>query len=245
MSCCEKMIKYIIFVFNLVFFLTSCALVGIGIYIQIHMKKYLDFLGETYLSTSIVLIIIGSVMLVVTFFGCCGACTENHCMLYTYGTILTLILLSLIGVAIAIYIFKDDVKTVIEKGMSEGTKHFGEPGHDGVTEAWNIIQNDLQCCGVQSYIDWRSDTFLTAGDVPDSCCKVFQDGCGKGKGAMDEATASQFINTKGCLTTFEDYITTNAGAAAGIGVAIAVVIFLGIIVSCCVARSLQQKNMYV
>ena len=106
MSCCEVIIKYIVFLFNFVFFLTSVALIGIGAYIQIHMTKYLDFFGNTYLNSPIILIIIGALMLIVTFFGCCGASTENPCMMYTYGTMLTLILVSLIGVASAVYVYR-------------------------------------------------------------------------------------------------------------------------------------------
>ncbi len=106
MGACDTMLKYVVFLINFVFFLTGIALIGIGAYIQVKMSQYLDFLGETYLNTSVILIIIGVVILVVTFFGCCGACTENYCMLYTYGTLLALVLLAAIGVAITIYVFK-------------------------------------------------------------------------------------------------------------------------------------------
>ena len=96
----------IVFLFNFVLVLTSVALIGIGAFIQINMTKYFDFLGNTYLNTSIILIIIGALMLMVSFFGCCGACQKNPCMMYTYGTMLTLILVSLIGVASAVYVYR-------------------------------------------------------------------------------------------------------------------------------------------
>ena len=100
------MFKYIIFLLNFVFFLASVGLIGIGAHIQIKMTTYLDFLDAPYLNTSIVLIILGVVMLVVSFFGCCGACTENKCMLLTYASLLTLITLTMIAVSIVIYVFK-------------------------------------------------------------------------------------------------------------------------------------------
>ena len=106
MGCCDTMLRYIVFLINFVFFLASVALIAIGAYINFHMKKYLDFLDSQYLNTSIVLIIIGAIILIVAFFGCCGACTENACMMYTYGTLMALILISLIGVAITIVVFK-------------------------------------------------------------------------------------------------------------------------------------------
>jgi len=241
MGCCEVLIKYIVFLFNFVFFLTSVALIGIGAYIQINMTKYLDFLGNTYLNTSIILIIIGALMLVVTFFGCCGACTENPCMMYTYGTMLTLILLSLIGVAITVYVFRGDAREVITTTMEKSLKNYQQPEHDGVTETWNIMQSDFGCCGVNSYTDWKNTTaFAKTNDVPDTCCKVFTEGCGKGG-----ATGTDKIHTTGCFVKFEQFIVGNAATAAGVGVGVIVLLFLGICVSCCVARGLASKNSYV
>jgi CD63 antigen len=238
MGCCDVLIKYIVFLFNFVFFLTSVALIGIGAYIQIHMTKYLDFLGNTYLNTSIILIIIGALMLIVTFFGCCGACTENPCMMYTYGTMLTLILLSLIGVAITVFVFRGDARKVITNTMTDSLKNYGESGHNGVTETWNIMQSDFQCCGVNNSTDWATTPkFQDTDDVPDTCCKVFKDGCGKGK-----ATSKEDINSTGCFVKFENFISSNATTAIGVGVGVIVLLFLGICVSCCVARGLASKN---
>jgi len=242
MNCCDVLIKYIVFLFNFVFFLTSVALIGIGAYIQIHMTKYLDFLGDTYLNTSIILIIIGAVMLIVTFFGCCGACTENPCMMYTYGTMLALILLSLIGVAITVYVFRNDAKTVIEDAMKKSLDQYEDPAHDGVKQTWDIMQSDFECCGVNNSTDWSGKGSLSAGDVPDSCCKqeTATDGCGKG--AMGDSTK---IYTNGCFTQFEEYIAKNAGAAAGVGVGVIVLLFLGICVACCVGKGLAKERQYV
>jgi len=238
MGCCDVLIKYIVFLFNFVFFLTSVALIGIGAYIQINMTKYLDFLGNTYLNTSIILIIIGALMLIVTFFGCCGACTENPCMMYTYGTMLTLILLSLIGVAITVYVFRGDAREVITTTMDKSLDNYQQPQHDGVTETWNIMQSDFGCCGVSNYTDWKgTPAFDQTNDVPDTCCKVFTEGCGKGA-----ATGTDKIYKTGCFVKFEQFVVDNAATAAGVGVGVIVLLFLGICVSCCVARGLASKN---
>jgi len=238
MGCCDVLIKYIVFLFNFVFFLTSVALIGIGAYIQIHMTKYLDFLSNTYLNTSIILIIIGALMLIVTFFGCCGASTENPCMMYIYGTMLTLIFLSLIGVAITVFVFRDDARKVITNTMTDSLKNYGQPGYKGVTETWNIMQSDFKCCGVNNSTDWATTPkFEDTDDVPDTCCKVFKDGCGKGK-----ATSKEDINLTGCFVKFEDFISSNATTSIGVGVGVIVLLFMGICVSCCVARGLASKN---
>jgi CD63 antigen len=58
-SCCQSLVKYSLFIFNLVFALAGLFLIGLGTYIQIHAKHYLDFLGSSYINTPIVLIIVG------------------------------------------------------------------------------------------------------------------------------------------------------------------------------------------
>jgi len=237
MSCCEVIIKYIVFLFNFVFFLTSVALIGIGAYIQIHMTKYLDFLGDSYINTSIILIIIGALMLIVTFFGCCGACTENHCMMYTYGTMLALILLSLIGVAITVYIFKDDARELISKNMKEGMQSYNKTGSAGVTQTWDIMQSDFKCCGVNNYTEWFAVPMFANNDVPDTCCKVNSNGCGKG-------ASKDKIYEIGCLSAFEKFITGNAAASIGVGVGVIVLLFLGVCVSCCVAKGMAERHQY-
>lgn len=243
MGCCDNMLKYVIFLFNFVVFLCSVALIAIGTYIQLQMKQYLDFLGDTYLNTSVILIIIGGVMLLISFFGCCGACTENHCMVYTYAAMMTLILLSLIGVSITIYVFKDDVQQVINNGMKKGMENYGQPDHKGVTDAWNIVQHELKCCGSVNYKDWKTVNF---SKVPDECCKgEVTDGCANGVIDMDEQQAATKIYTQGCLTKFETFIKDNVGAAAGTGVGLIVLLFIGILVSCCVAKSMREKQLYV
>jgi len=242
MGCCDNIIKYVIFLFNFVVFLCSVALIGIGAYIQVQMNKYLDFLGDTYLNTSVILIIIGGVMLLISFFGCCGACTENPCMVYTYAVMMTLILLSMIGVAITIYIYKDDVSKVITDGMKKGQQNYGKDDFKGVTEAWNIVQHELKCCGVVDYKDWENTDF---GKVPDFCCIDNTANCADGVIDQPESQAKNVIYTTGCLSLFENTIQDNVGAAAGVGVGLIVLLFIGILVSCCVAKKIREKQMYV
>ena len=64
------------------------------------------FSDNSYIGSAVVLIVLGAIIMVVAFFGCCGACTENPCMMYTYGTLLALILIALIGVTVTIVVFK-------------------------------------------------------------------------------------------------------------------------------------------
>jgi len=237
MSCCEVLIKYIVFLFNFVLVLTSVALIGIGAFIQINMTKYFDFLGSTYLNTSMILIIIGALMLMVTFFGCCGACQKNPCMMYTYGTMLTLILISLIGVATAVYVYRTDARDLITKTMTESLKNYKREEHEGVTLTWDNIQREFECCGVNNFTDWEeTPAFNETNDVPDFCCKKITLDCGKG------ASDTNKIYKTGCFVKFEGFIVDNVAIVGGVGIGVIILLFLGICVSYYVAKGMASKR---
>ena len=109
MGCCETILGYIIFLINVVFFLVSIAIIAIGAYVLITMEEYMEFNDDVQVSSAIVLIVLGVIILIVAFFGCCGACMENPCMMYTYGTLLALILIALIGVTVTIVVYKASI----------------------------------------------------------------------------------------------------------------------------------------
>lgn len=64
--------------------LLGCAILGIGIWLQVSKGAYAS-LAPSYnvLSATIMLILAGVLVLIVGFFGCCGAIMESKCMLVT------------------------------------------------------------------------------------------------------------------------------------------------------------------
>jgi CD63 antigen len=230
------MIKYFMFLINFLFALVGLALVIIGAYIQIAAKQYLDFLSDNYLNTPIFIIIIGCVIFVVAFFGCCGAWHENTCMIYTYAALLALILICEVGAGIAAFVLKGDLREVIEQKMVDGMTNYDTDGHEGVTNAWNVMQQDLDCCGTTNYTQWFT---IMPGQVPDSCCKGQETkGCGSGEGFEDK------INQRGCLAVFEEKFESNIGIVGGVVLGVAFVQLLGVVFSCCLGKG-TRKGEYV
>lgn len=243
MGCCDQFSKYIIFFTNLVFFLASLGLIGIGAYLEIALKTYLDFVGNPYLNTSIALIVIGVIMLIISFFGCLGAIKENKCMILTYATFITLITVALIGVAVVIGVFHNQVKTEVERNMVDAMKNYGKDGHEGVTNTWGYAQKTLRCCGVKGYKDWNE--VLTAGDVPETCCKSPETNCGKGIGKESESEARNTIYTMGCVDKVQEYVTEYSGPSIGVGVGVVVLLLISIVMSCCYGARVGQRYNYV
>jgi len=234
-GCCESLAKYILVLFNLVFAITGMALIGIGAYVKIQAEHYLDFVGTGYVNTPIFIIIVGVAIFVIAFFGCCGACKESPCMIYTYAAILIIILLAEIGAGIAAFVLKGDLRNEVEKNMKKGLENYGKEGHGGVNGTWDLVQRDLKCCGVSNYTDWAGVGTFTEGQTPDSCCKKVPEvvGCGLN---TDAATK----NTRGCLIEFEDQFLSNIGIVGGVALAIAFVQAIGVCFACCIGKRIRQ-----
>ena len=72
-------------------------------------SQYLDFLGDKFFNAPVLLVVVGCIIFFVTFFGCCGAVKENHCMTVTFSVLLALIFLLELGAGIGAYMMRQEV----------------------------------------------------------------------------------------------------------------------------------------
>lgn len=244
MGCFSSMLKYMVFLFNLVFFVSGCVIVGFGSYMYAEMNTYFDFVGGGVVNSAMVIIIIGVVIAVISFFGCCGACTEKSCMMYTFAAAMSLILVTEVGCGIAIIVYKNDVANIIVDGMKQGMENYGKSGYDGVSKTWDTMQSDFACCGVTAYSDWSPQPYSQGGkDLPDSCCLVPAKDCGKGALSLPDPEAS--VQTQGCFTKLKKTVEDNGAVVGGIGVGLGVIQLIGIVVTCGLAKKMNYRDNYV
>lgn len=71
------------FKYFLFFQLLGLAMIGIGVAFQLNWTVVKDEIKSHLTVAPWVFIIIGAVMFVIAFFGCCGAIRESHCMVVT------------------------------------------------------------------------------------------------------------------------------------------------------------------
>jgi len=237
-------VKYSIFIFNFLFAVVGLALIGLGAYMQTYAQHYLDFLNKSYANTPTIIIVPGVAVFVVAFFACCGACSESSLMVYTYSVIVAGFLVAQFGAGIAAFVLKGDVNDAIETKMVDGMVNYGAEGYDGVTDTWDYVQQELECCGVNNFTDWGK--VLGEGRVPDSCCKVQSTGCGNAGNLTTSILTSKFLTssifTTGCLDIVSHYLVTNI---AVIGVAVlsfAFVEMLVIILACCLGERIERQK---
>ncbi|PWA30222.1 hypothetical protein CCH79_00014923 [Gambusia affinis] len=77
--CC---VKYMLFLFNLFFWLGGCGLLGVGVWLSVSQGSFAT-LSPSFpaLSAANLIITLGTVVMVTGFLGCLGAIKENKCLL--------------------------------------------------------------------------------------------------------------------------------------------------------------------
>ncbi|XP_059832345.1 uncharacterized protein LOC132397532 [Hypanus sabinus] len=79
---CLQCLKYLMFVFNLLFWLAGCGILGVGIWLAVTQGNFATLSATfPFLSAANVLMGMGTVAMVVGFLGCVGAIKENKCLL--------------------------------------------------------------------------------------------------------------------------------------------------------------------
>ena len=163
--------------------------------------------------------------------------------MYTFGTLIALILIVEIGCTVAVFIFKDEVWHAINKELVEGLEKYDDEASQGVSDSWDKLQTEFECCGVKDYQDWSTvESFNKTASVPDSCCLEQTAGCGNDQLNVAQPTT---INTTGCLTKLGAFIQDNI-MFVGIGAATVVVLqLIGVIVACCLGRRMKELQNFV
>jgi CD63 antigen len=231
-DCWQKLVLVI----NLLLFIVGLAITGVGIYLQVEMAEYFDLLGDIKINSATIIIIIGCIVTIITFFGFCGACMKSPCMMKTFAGSIIVILLIEAVLVIVIYVHKDDIKDQMKNAL----KNYNTDDKDGVTKVWDKLQQNYECCGVENSHDWfifKFNNTSTPDAIPDSCCKEEKPGCGKD--ALKNPDDTDFYS-KGCFEKLA-LDTTAAGIIGGLLLAIQL---LAILVACCMARGMKENGGY-
>jgi CD9 antigen len=173
-----------------------------------------------------VFIVIGAVIMVVGFLGCCGAIRESQCLLATFFVFLFIIFSVLVAVGIYFAIKPEEFKTKVSEEFEEKYKEKVQSystGDEDTMKVVNEIHRLYNCCG---YSAGLADFGVNPNAYPEVCKtsspKEPAQLCPK---AFSEKTGEAAKNRAVVL----------AGVALGIGL----VMLLGMIFSmmlCCAIR---------
>jgi len=113
-----NIVKYLLFAFNLIFVIFGILLIYFGVDTIKPFNRWSEVIqGDPPSNSAVTLIVIGCLIFIIAFLGCCGALRENHCMLVTFGgIILVFLLIQLIGAGLILG-YKSKVKEAVEDGI--------------------------------------------------------------------------------------------------------------------------------
>ncbi|XP_004636949.1 leukocyte surface antigen CD53 [Octodon degus] len=150
-----KLLKYVLFFFNLLFWFCGCCILGFGIYFLIHNNFGVLFHKLPFLTLGNVLVIVGSIIMVVAFLGCMGSIKENKCLLMSFFVLLLIILLAEVTLAILLFVYEQKLNSYVAEGLTESIHRYYVD--NSTKAAWDSIQSFLHCCGVNHTSDWNRD----------------------------------------------------------------------------------------
>ncbi|XP_069688524.1 CD82 antigen-like [Periplaneta americana] len=262
-DCGTSLAKYLLCLFNFIFFVAGTVVLGIGIWIASDKHSFIAFtkvIDNEELRTQFqqitqptvieqaayILIAAGAFMFLVSFLGYCGALRESRCLLTCYGVFLLIILLMEItaGGLAAAYRHEAEKETRVFL-KSSISKYYAAKEKDAVTLMWDYFMANLQCCGVDSYEDFSDSKKWNEGKgnktIPEACCVLedvskFQP---KFKNCPSRPSDSNSYWKKGCYDAFVELIMENINIAIGIGIGLGLIQLLGIILAFCLCRSIN------
>lgn len=143
-----KCVKYLLFVFNFIFWLMGSFVLAVGLWLRFDPKTVSLLNGnqapETFFIGVYILIGAGSLVMLVGFFGCCGAVQESQCLLGSFFACLLIIFGAEIAAGVFGFLNKDKI---IGDVQSFYTTAYSENSNSTMITSY---QKALNCCGTKA-----------------------------------------------------------------------------------------------
>ncbi|XP_010183195.1 PREDICTED: tetraspanin-1 [Mesitornis unicolor] len=235
---CFTFIKVMMILFNLAIFLGGATLLGVGIWVTVDGQSFLDIFGALsssvlqFMNVSYFLIVIGSILLVIGFLGCCGAQKESKCLLMMFFTVVLIIFIAEIAAAVVALVYTGLAETLLTALVTPILRE--KYGADTtVSQIWNTTMTEVHCCGLNNYTDFTGSPFYEKDKTyPGPCCKNVE--------PCDDALAAK-SQVPGCFDQILEEIKTNAGVVGGVAAGIAALEIAAMAVSMYLYCKLDEK----
>ncbi|KAM9334478.1 tetraspanin-33 [Symphorus nematophorus] len=239
----SPVVKYLVFMFNFIFWIISLVMVSIGVYARM-MKHAEAALACLSVDPAVMLLVVGVLMFIITFCGCVGSLRENICLLQTFCICLTVIFMLQLIAGILGFIFADKARNKVTEMINKAIIHYRED-----LDLQNLIdfgQREFGCCGGVTYTDWSQNIYFNCSNenpsrercsVPFSCCIISTDKvvintmCGQGVQLLEYVDAGTLINANGCIDKLVNWIHSNLFLLGGIALGLAIPQLVGILLS--------------
>ncbi|XP_041636653.1 tetraspanin-11 isoform X4 [Cheilinus undulatus] len=212
-------LKYLLFIFNFLFWLGGAAVLGVGVWTLVEKSDYLSLLASsTFAVSAYILILAGSLVVVTGFLGCCAVIREQKSCLSALS---------------------EELKQHLNQTMTE---NYAQPGKVAITLAVDNLQQDFKCCGSNSSHDWSMSVYILSKPaegrvVPDSCCKTITYQCGK-----RDHPSNIYKVEGGCITKLEKFLADHLLIIGAVGIGVACLQLAGAMLTACFIYLLYKEE---
>lgn len=239
----SPVVKYLLFLFNFIFWIIALVMVSIGVYARV-MKHAEAALACLSVDPAMMLMVVGVLMFFLTFCGCVGSLRENICLLQTFCVCLTVLFMLQLIAGILGFVFSDRARDQVTDMINNSIVHYRND-----LDLQNLIdfgQKEFGCCGAVSYTDWSQNMYFKCDEgnpsrercsVPFSCCLMTKEKvvintmCGQGMQELDYVQAADHIYTNGCIDKLVNWIHSNMFLLGGVALGLAIPQLVGILLS--------------
>jgi len=241
MDCCCKILKYLVFIVNFLVTLAGIGLIILGTMGMLSLRSGVAKLSDTDLNViywiCVVLLVLGSLMTIIGFLGCCGAARESQCLLGSFSALMIIgLILTILG-GVVLHQKKDDIVPSIKRNIE---KLYENPGDN--LEAITLLQESLECCGGRDYRDFEKQGVT----FPESCCRDNKKSCTAPKASFSLTLGDQqyYPGCVGKAETLMKSLLDNPPIVLGIVGLIQILAFAFSLALCCAIRNNTYKAGY-
>ncbi|XP_072130753.1 tetraspanin-1 [Mobula birostris] len=218
---CFTFVKVMMILFNLFIFLAGGALLGVGIWVSVDGTSFVKVIGPIssqamqFVNIGYFCIVIGAILVILGFLGCCGAQKESKCLLMLFFVIILIIFIAEIAAAVVALVYSSFAESLLRAWVTPLLRDdYGK--QKDVTGIWNATMSELKCCGFTNYTDFTDSYYFRKNNdtFPSFCCNTTASAC----------TETVAINSRiqGCFQQLFDILKENAHIVGGIAAGICV-----------------------
>ncbi|KAI6177193.1 Tetraspanin [Aphelenchoides bicaudatus] len=181
-----KSIRMLYFSTTLLTIMFSLAVFIFGAWLYYNLAAYSELLTPSlYLDVSRIMMIVSLLAVINSVISIYGIIKELRCMIYSFSIASVIIFIMLFVGGIIGFVFRHKLEYIIPLDLKMSTslrELYGQDEIPSVTSAWDTLQSNFECCGVNGTDNWNIWTkskwhmhHTTEPDgsrpkVPASCC---------------------------------------------------------------------------
>ena len=210
--------------FNFIFWVLGIVLIAVGVIILHVNETYPTFLHRKFIDIIFMLLLVGLLMFITSFIGGKGAVRYNYCLIKASAIIAVIVFILCVFIGALGFAYKNNIDDVVGNTLKRAVPKYNISKTE--TFLLDSIQDKLKCCGNTGPMDFGNASCGVDSGVPS--CHV-------------NKTCNGTLYATGCKQPIIRLIRKNYVFVGMLASVVVVTQLVGIILSCCLLKSLHQR----